>query len=94
MAALLTGICGGVEIAHKSGIFHRDLKPENILLPASGTGPKVVDFGVAKMTSTGTGRWHHDVAAGTVVGTPSLHGAGTVARRSRWMRAPTSSAWV
>ena len=52
MAALLSGICGGVECAHKSGIFHRDLKPENILLPESGTGPKVVDFGVAKLTTT------------------------------------------
>lgn len=71
MSALLTGICGGVESAHKSGVFHRDLKPENILLPASGTGPKVVDFGVAKMTSSGTGDGTTMSVAGTVVGTPS-----------------------
>ena len=52
MSALMPGIAAGVESAHKSGIFHRDLKPENILLPESGTGPKVVDFGVAKLTSS------------------------------------------
>jgi serine/threonine-protein kinase len=71
MAALMTGICGGVDIAHKAGIYHRDLKPENILLPESGTGPKVVDFGVAKLTDTGTGDGRTMSAVGTVVGTPA-----------------------
>jgi GAF domain-containing protein/predicted Ser/Thr protein kinase len=69
MSALMTGICGGVEIAHKSGIFHRDLKPENILLPDGGTGPKVVDFGVAKFAGTGDSGTISVV--GTIVGTPS-----------------------
>ena len=71
MAALLTGIAGGVDIAHKSGIYHRDLKPENILLPESGTGPKVVDFGVAKLTRTGIGDGSTLSAVGTIVGTPA-----------------------
>jgi len=71
MAALMTGICGGVDIAHKAGIYHRDLKPENILLPESGTGPKVVDFGVAKLTNAGTGDGGTMSAVGTVVGTPA-----------------------
>ena len=69
MSALMAGICGGVEIAHKSGIFHRDLKPENILLPDGGTGPKVVDFGVAKFAGTGDSGTISVV--GTIVGTPS-----------------------
>jgi serine/threonine-protein kinase len=72
VAELMTGICGGVESAHRSGIFHRDLKPENILLPESGTGPKVVDFGVAKLTTssntTGGGTL---TVGGTIVGTPA-----------------------
>jgi tRNA A-37 threonylcarbamoyl transferase component Bud32 len=71
-AALLGGICAGVDAAHKSGIFHRDLKPENILLPESGIGPKVVDFGVAKLTTTSTTTGGGTLtAAGTVVGTPA-----------------------
>jgi len=71
MVALMSGISAGVESAHKSGIFHRDLKPENILLPESGTGPKVVDFGVAKL-NTGTGAdGSHMTTSGTIVGTPA-----------------------
>jgi len=76
-AELLHGICAGVESAHKSGIFHRDLKPENILLPESGTGPKVLDFGVAKLTmqsnitQTGSTPAGTLTAGGTIVGTPA-----------------------
>ena len=67
----MQGIAGGVEVAHSSGIFHRDLKPENILLPEGGTGPKVVDFGVAKLT-TGIADGGGTVSmAGTIVGTPA-----------------------
>lgn len=69
VAELLSGIAGGVESAHKAGILHRDLKPENILLPASGTGPKVVDFGVAKLT-TATPGGGTLTGGGTIVGTP------------------------
>ena len=69
-AELLAGIAGGVDSAHKAGIFHRDLKPENILLPESGTGPKVVDFGVAKL-NTGAAAGGTLTGAGTIVGTPA-----------------------
>jgi predicted Ser/Thr protein kinase len=68
-AELVSGVAQGVDAAHRAGVLHRDLKPENILLPATGGGPKVVDFGVAKLTdasSSGT------VTAGaTIVGTPA-----------------------
>ena len=70
VAELLSGIAAGVESAHKAGILHRDLKPENILLPESGTGPKVVDFGVAKLTTHTTGG-DTITGAGTIVGTPA-----------------------
>ncbi len=70
--ALLQGIAAGVEAAHKAGIFHRDLKPENILLPESGIGPKVVDFGVAKMTDVAAPPGTTTLTAGgTIVGTPA-----------------------
>jgi GAF domain-containing protein len=71
MIGLMTGIAAGVDSAHKAGIFHRDLKPENILLPESGTGPKVVDFGVAKLAAPGTESTGHFTTSGTIVGTPA-----------------------
>jgi serine/threonine-protein kinase len=72
MVALMSGIAGGVDSAHKLGIFHRDLKPENILLPQSGSGPKVVDFGVAKLTAAAPGsETGHITSSGTIVGTPA-----------------------
>lgn len=67
-ADILGGIAAGVEAAHGDGILHRDLKPENILLPESGTGPKVLDFGIAKATAAGEGTL---TAGGTVMGTPA-----------------------
>jgi GAF domain-containing protein/predicted Ser/Thr protein kinase len=70
VSELLAGIAGGVDSAHKAGIYHRDLKPENILLPESGTGPKVVDFGVAKLNTAATSGGTL-TGAGTIVGTPA-----------------------
>jgi hypothetical protein len=69
--ALLHGIAQGVDAAHHAGVLHRDLKPENILLPASGTGPKVLDFGVAKLTDAATTGGGHLTTGATIVGTPA-----------------------
>lgn len=67
---LMTGVALGVQAAHQAGVLHRDLKPENVLLPSNGSGPKVLDFGVAKITET-TGAGSTITQGATIVGTPS-----------------------
>ena len=70
--SLIGGVAEGVDHAHRAGVLHRDLKPENILLPASGAGPKVLDFGVAKMTDPGaTDAGVTGTHGATVIGTPA-----------------------
>ena len=49
--ALLAEICQAVHHAHQQGIIHRDLKPANILVAPDGQ-PKVIDFGVARVTGS------------------------------------------
>jgi predicted Ser/Thr protein kinase len=66
---LVTGVALGVDAAHRAGVLHRDLKPENILLPEGGGSPKVLDFGIAKITDTSTTTMATHGA--TVVGTPA-----------------------
>jgi predicted Ser/Thr protein kinase len=46
---LLARVCDAVQHAHDKGVIHRDLKPGNILVDPSGQ-PKVLDFGVARVT--------------------------------------------
>ena len=40
--------------AHKQGIVHRDLKPGNVML--TKTGAPLLDFGLARLTATGSVR--------------------------------------
>ncbi|MCG8407199.1 MAG: protein kinase [Phycisphaerales bacterium] len=50
---LFMDICKAVHHAHQKGIIHRDLKPGNILIDTAGekAQPKIVDFGIARITN-------------------------------------------
>ncbi|MEV7026376.1 protein kinase, partial [Kitasatospora sp. NPDC093558] len=43
---LAVGVAEALEGIHACNIVHRDLKPSNIII--SGTGPRVIDFGIAR----------------------------------------------
>ena len=49
--ALLAKVCDAVDHAHQRGVIHRDLKPGNILVDEGGQ-PKILDFGVARVTES------------------------------------------
>jgi serine/threonine-protein kinase len=68
---LMRQVCGALAEAHRLGIIHRDLKPANILVAILGGEcdvAKVLDFGLAKLTTPGAAALTADL---TVSGTPS-----------------------
>jgi eukaryotic-like serine/threonine-protein kinase len=82
---------GALAAGHDAGIVHRDVKPENLFLVAGeGASPrvKVLDFGIAKLTSTGLGAEPNWTKTGAIMGTPpymspeQCRGAGDIDRRT------------
>ncbi len=60
-------VCDAVHHAHRQGVVHRDLKPANILVDESGQ-PKILDFGVARLTDSDLPSTRH-TSMGEMVGT-------------------------
>jgi serine/threonine-protein kinase len=73
--AVATAVLNGLAHAHDRGIVHRDVTPANIFLAVDSDGhvtPKLVDFGIAKSTSSTKMHALQSVQTldGRVLGTP------------------------
>lgn len=65
---LIAKVCDAVDHAHQKKIVHRDLKPSNILVARDGQ-PKILDFGVARVTEANAGAGTMVTEARKMVGT-------------------------
>ena len=68
---LFIRVCEGVQHAHQKATIHRDLKPGNVLVtPIDGKNmPKIIDFGVAKVTDENVTDQTMHTSAGAMIGT-------------------------
>ena len=70
-------ILSALDAAHETKIVHRDIKPENVMLRSRDQVVKLLDFGLAKPTESGSsthandleGETQYKTAAGAVLGT-------------------------
>ncbi len=66
-------VCEAIQHAHQKGIVHRDIKPSNVLVREHDDRvvPKVIDFGIAKVTAPELGDDYTATTPGQFIGTPA-----------------------
>lgn len=64
----LVKVCAAVHHAHQKGIVHRDLKPGNILIDTDEE-PRILDFGIAKLTVNDGSELTGGTSTGQLLGT-------------------------
>ena len=70
---LFIRVCSAVQHAHLKGLIHRDIKPSNILVGIvdGKPEPKIIDFGIAKATTTTLSEATLYTRVGQIIGTPA-----------------------
>jgi serine/threonine protein kinase len=70
-AYLVFQVCDALQYAHDVGVVHRDLKPDNLLIEINPKGShltervKILDFGIAKVASSGAVHTGSGMSMGT-----------------------------
>jgi len=65
---LFCKVCDAINYAHQRGVIHRDLKPTNILVDTEGN-PKILDFGLARITDPDAALTATGTEIGKIMGT-------------------------
>ncbi len=71
--ALFIQVCEAIQHAHQKGVVHRDIKPSNVLVREheGRLVPKVIDFGIAKVTAGELLPEGTATRTGQLIGTPA-----------------------
>ena len=70
LLVLAGGLARALSEIHAAGVVHRDLKPSNVMLAVEG--PRVIDFGISRVTTATAATDFTRTDAGTIVGSPGF----------------------